>query len=90
MSGITKDHRTKDLDEPKLWAVATDRAMSGSVLAPDKSYVAYPIYSTKDNLEIVAWMRNDRKDFIRVRCNANLPRVRDGCHLSIYDRPELC
>ena len=89
MPGIVKDHRKKDLDEPLCWAVATDKFMSGWGLAPDKSYVAYPIYSHEDERRLTAWME-ERHDFIRVRVNAKLPRVRDGCHLSIYDRPEHC
>ena len=87
MSGITKDHRKTDLDEPLTWAVATDKFMSGWGAAPDKSYVAYPIYSNEDEQKLIEWMK-DRNDFIRVRVNMNLPRVKDGCHLSIYDRPK--
>ena len=87
MTGITVDHRTKDLSKPLTWAVATDRFMSGWGQAPDTSYVAYPVYSWTDEQELMRYMRG-RSDFIRVRINANLPRVRDGCHLSIYDRPD--
>lgn len=89
MTGIIKDHRTVDLETPSLWAVATDRFMSGWGMAPDKSYVAYPLYDyNEDEKRIVRWMRG-RGDFIRVRVNVNLPRVREGCHLSIYDRPSV-
>ena len=85
--GIVKDHRKEDLDAPVLWAVATDKFMSGWGQAPDKSYVAYPLYDyNEDEKRIIRWMRG-RGDFIRVRVNCELPRVREGCHLSIYDRP---
>ena len=86
MTGITVDHRTKDLDKPLTWAVATDRFMSGWGQAPVTSYVAYPVYSLTDEQDLMRYM-GERGDFIRVRINMRLPRVRDGCHLSIYDRP---
>lgn len=86
MAGIIKDHRTRDLEAPLTWAVATDKFMSGWGQAPDTSYVAYPIYSYEDERELMQYM-DDRQEFIRVRVNLNLPRLRDGCHLAIYDRP---
>jgi len=86
MSGIVNDHRTKDLDNPATWIVATDKFMSGWGMAPNKSYVAYPAYTYQDRKALLAFCRA-RPDFIRVRENVNLPRVPDGCHLSIYDRP---
>ena len=86
MPGITNDHRKDDTAEPLCWAVATDKFMSGWGLAPVASYVAYPIYSYDDQQALTRYME-DRSDFIRVRINAELPRLRDGCHLSIYDRP---
>jgi hypothetical protein len=85
MAGITKDHRTKDTDAPQRWAVATDKCMSGWGQAPGASYVAYPIYDWSDEQELVRYMEA-RSDFIRVRVNLNLPRLRDGDHLAIYDR----
>ena len=87
MAGIMQDHRTVDTESPQLWAVATDRFMSGWGLAREgKSYVAYPIYDATDEQELVRWME-ERSDFIRVRVNVNLPRLSDGDHLSLYDRP---
>lgn len=86
MTGIIKDHRRRDLETPPCWAVATDKFMSGWGQAPDTSYVAYPIYDYRDQQALLAYMRA-RDDFIRVRVNSALPRLRAGCHLSIYDRP---
>jgi len=86
MAGIKKDHRTKDTKAPLTWAVATDKFMSGWGQAPGTSYVAYPIYDWNDEQELTRYMKN-RQEFIRVRVNLNLPRVKDGDHLSIYDRP---
>ena len=85
------DHRmidTRPLKEVDLWLVATDRFLSGWGNAPDTSYVAYPVdlvpYSTLRDLE--CWMEN-RIDYMRVRKNCYLPRIRKGCHLSVYDIP---
>jgi hypothetical protein len=88
MSGIIEDRR-KDKRVPIMWAVATDKFMSGWGMAPDKSYIAYPIYvyNSKEHKALMTWMK-DRNDFIRVRENVNLPKVRDGCHLSINDAPD--
>ena len=85
MPGIIKDHRTRDTQEPGYWAVATDKVLSGWGQAPGKSYVAYPLYSSEDEQAQIRWMEA-RSDFIRVRTNLNLPRLKDGDHLSIYDR----
>lgn len=91
MSMQVNDHRTKDTRPAKeisLWLVATDKFMSGWGMAPGSSYVAYPAdnltMTQRNNLE--SWM-DERSDFIRVRTNSNLPRGRDGDHLSIYDLP---
>jgi len=86
MEGIIVDHRTRDTHEPYAWAVATDKFMSGWGLAPVASYVAYPVYSYEDEIGLLAWM-DARSDYIRVRLNAELPRLSYGKHLSIYDRP---
>jgi hypothetical protein len=88
--GITNDRR-KDKSTPIMWAVATDRFLSGWGHAPDKSYIAYAVHvdditSGRVN-RLFSWMR-ERGDFIRVRTNINLPRLRDGCHLSVNDIPE--
>ena len=80
------DHRYIDTSVPAFWVVATDRVMSGRQV-PGKSYVAYPAYSSKDERELVRWMKEDRADFIRVRVNLELPRLSGNDHLSLYDRP---
>jgi len=87
MAGVYQDHRTKDNDKPLCWAVATDKFMSGWGCAPGHSYVAYPIYSYEDERALLEWME-ERRDFIRVRINLSLPRLKDGDHCSTYDRPE--
>ena len=90
MTGILNDHRTKDtrpIKEVHLWAVATDRFMSGWVMAPRKSYVAYPLDKLDEQGQknkLLDWMK-DRSFFLRVRINLKLPRLQDGDHLSIYD-----
>jgi len=88
MSGIVNDRR-KNKTDPIMWAVATDKFMSGWGMAPRHSYIAYPIheYNSDTHKKLMAWMRN-RGDFIRVRENASLPRVRNGDHLSINDVPD--
>jgi len=85
MPGMINDHRTEDTTEPNLWAVATNKLLSGWGQAPGNSYVAYPIYTHEDQCAVVRYME-DRPDFIRVRINLNLPRLKDGDHLAIYDR----
>ena len=88
MSGIVDDRR-KNKTAPSLWLVATDKFMSGWGQAPDKSYIAYPVYNygSVEYYNLLQWME-DRNDFIRVRLNMSLPRVKDGCHLSINDAPD--
>ena len=92
MAGTIKDHRTTDkrpVSEVGLWAVATDKFMSGWGNAPRKSYVAYPLdvlYQAGRDRKLTDWM-DDRGDFQRVRVNLKLPRLQDGDHLSIYDPP---
>jgi hypothetical protein len=83
---IVKDHRTRDTQDPLCWVCATDKVMSGWGQAPGKSYVAYPVYSYDDKIALLDFCGR-RSDYIRVRVNANLPRVHEGDHLSIYDRP---
>ena len=98
MAEIT-DRRTEDTEKPRLWAVATDRFLSswghnpgdraaGHFVAP-VSYVAYPIYSSEDQRALTHWMEHDRSDYIRVRVNLELPRLRNGATLSLYDRPRF-
>ena len=88
MAGIT-DHRTEDTEAPRLWAVATDRVLSNWRNVSGKSYVAYPIYSSEDQRALTHWMEHDRSDYIRVRVNLELPRLRNGATLSLYDRPRF-
>ena len=93
MTGTLKDHRTKDtrpIKEVRLWAVATDKFMSGWGQAPRTSYVAYPLDKLNEQgreHKLLDWME-DRTDFLRVRLNLKLPRLQDGDHLSIYDVPD--
>lgn len=90
MTKILNDHRKPENQvNCGLWAIATDKFMSGWGLAPNKSYVAYPLagLSDKQQNELINWMEK-RTDFIRVRINFNLPRLQEGCHCSIYDVPE--
>lgn len=94
MTGTLADTRTVDkrpISEVALWAVATDKAMSGWGMAPRKSYVAYPV--DKLNAEgreqsLFLWMEK-RSDFQYVRINLKLPRLHDGDHLAVYDVPEF-
>lgn len=94
MTGILADHRTADtrpISEVTLWAVATDRCMSGWGIALRKSYVAYPVDKLNEQgLEhrTLNWMER-RNDFQRVRLNLKLPRLHDGDHLAVYDVPEF-
>jgi hypothetical protein len=85
------DHRTRDtrpVSEVRLWAVANDSFMSGWGQAPGRSLVAYPIdLHDGRHSEILNWMRR-RGDFKRVRVNMELPELREGDHLSIYDVPD--
>jgi hypothetical protein len=87
---MINDQRTKDIrpiKEVRLWAVATDRVLSGWGMAPRKSYVAYPLDKLNEQgrgSKLTDWM-DDRTDFLRVRINLRLPRLQDGDHLSIYD-----
>ena len=83
------DHRTRDtrpVREVRLWAVATDKFLSGWGQAPRRSFVAYPADKTNTD-KLLAWMRA-RGDFQRVRLNLKLPRLHKGDHLSIYDAKE--
>lgn len=89
MPGITEDTRTVDtrpISEIKLWAVATDRFMSGHGMAPRKSYVAYPVDEIGTQSDLLDWMER-RSDFQRVRLNLKLPCLHDGDHLAVYDVP---
>lgn len=85
------DHRTRDtrpVSEVRLWAVATDKFMSGWGQAPGRSLVAYPadLIDGRRN-DLLRWMQK-RGDFQRVRINLELPKLGEGDHLSIYDVPE--
>lgn len=93
MTGVLKDHRTEDtrpVKEVRLWAVATDRVLSGWGMAPRTSYVAYPLDKLNEHgreRNLLDWM-DGRSDFLRVRINLKLPRLHDGDHLRIYDVPD--
>lgn len=86
MSGTIKDRRIEDLEQPGSWIVATDKVASGWRNGPTSVYSAYPVYDHQDVRDITQYCEN-RHDLVRVRHNINLPRVRDNCHLRIYDRP---
>lgn len=91
MTGILEDTRTLDtrpIKEVRLWAVATDKLMSGHGMAPRKSYVAYPVDELGYSSKLFDWMAK-RSDFRRVRLNLRLPRLHDGDHLTVYDAPEF-
>lgn len=91
MTGTLTDHRTADTrptSEVALWAVATDKRMSGHGMAPHKSYVAYPVDEIGTQSDLLYWMER-RNDYKRVRLNCKLPRLHDGDHLAIYDAPEF-
>lgn len=89
--GIINDRRAERTDKPGYYLVATDKFMSGWGQAPDKSYVAFPVYADTDYQhvgELERWMHK-REDWIRVRTNSNLPRVQEGQHCSVYDLPSI-
>lgn len=93
MTGILEDTRTVDtrpISEIALWAVATDKLMSGCGSAPRKSYVAYPVdkLSADGREQPLLWWMETRSDFQRVRLNCKLPRLHDGDHLAVYDVPD--
>ena len=89
MTGTLEDFRTADtrpISEVALWAVATDKFMSGWGNAPRKSYVAYPVDEVGTQSKLPDWMEK-RSDYKRVRLNLKLPRLHDGDHLAVYDVP---
>lgn len=91
-SYTVQDHRksdTRPTSEVQQWIIATDKFMSGWGMAPGRSLVAYPydVISLNAAADLYQWMQ-ERTDYIRVRTARDLPRMRDGDHLSIYDVPE--
>lgn len=91
MTYIVDDSRVFDarpVREVARWLVANDKFLSGWGHAPRRSLVAYPAdaMSLKRLDELYEWC-DERSDFVRVRVQERLPRLRDGDHLSIYDVP---
>ena len=72
-----------------MWAIARDRFMSNWGRASGRSLVAYPCDDVDSQVftALLDFM-GQRSDYIRVRTAQNLPRLRQGDNLCIYDVPE--
>ena len=76
--------KRKSPTEPWGYMVATDKCMSGWGQAPGRSLFALAVH-TPEQREAARDRLEHRSEMIRVRFNLDLPRLREGDHLSIND-----